>query len=294
MNGLLKYDLRRAQWVSAGFAGKAILSVTGLPAGAVWVTVQPPGSDTTSAVAYVSEDGGTSWQGRDGGLSASVGYHGMAISFAYQAAAPAHLYMGLSGSIVRSLDGGGTWTYAYGGSGDYGLGISAILASSADSARMWAGGEDGAQSAFVLRSDDGGGSWQRLNPTQSSFDGNSVRALASDPQSASRVFLGMASAVWVTDDAGASWRVAVPTARPGWVTGLAYNGSNLIATADEFATTSGSPVSVCGVYTSSNGGTTWDTLPVPASAAGARALYAGAGGVLLIGTESGLWMVAPE
>jgi hypothetical protein len=288
MDGFLKYDAARAQWTPSGLAGKAIYSITAVPSGDIWVTVIPHGADTTSAVAYVSADAGATWQARDGGLSAQASYHGLAISFAYDVGDPNRLYMGLSGSVVRSLDGGVTWSYAYGGPMELGLGVWAVVPSATGSSRVWAGGQDGASSAFALRSDDGGGSWTRLNPTPL-FDGDAVMAMVGDPRNDGRVFLGMGAAVRVTEDAGASWRVALTTARLGWVTGLAYQGPSLVAVSDELLSPTGSPQSICGVYTSPDGGVSWDTLSVPTTAAGARGLHATAGGALLVATASGVW-----
>jgi photosystem II stability/assembly factor-like uncharacterized protein len=289
-DGLFAYDPDRSQWARVGFSGKYVTSVTALPGGQrVWVTLAPHGTDTLTAVAYLSDDAGRTWQPSDGGLSAQAAYHGLALSFAFDVSDHDRLYVGLSGQVARSEDAGATWQYVYGGPADRGLGVNALLASASGSPRAWAGGQDAAGRPFVLATSDRGGSWQLVRPSPGLED--AVLSVAVDPQNEARWFAGMAGAIWVTDDAGSSWGPVLVTRRAGWVTGLSFTDVGVFAIADEQAAAAGAPTSALGFYVSTNRGASWDTLPVPTSAAGGRALAVGGAGDLLIGTQSGVWKV---
>ena len=104
-------------------------------------------------------------------------------------------------------------------------------------------------------------------------------------------FVGMGDGVRVTEDGGATWRSVLRLRAPGLVTGLSLSGSRLVAVSDEQAPNATPSGTVLGVYLTRDGGMTWDTLAVPASASGGIALAIGAGSAAFIGTRSGLWSV---
>jgi len=287
-DGLLRFDSDEWRWTRVAFSGKYVTSITAVPPiGRLWVTLAPHGTDTITAVAYASDDGGRTWQPRDGGLSAGAEYHGLAISFAFDAGDPRRLFMGLSGQVVRSVDGGATWAYVYGGPVDRGVGVNAIALGPAGSPRGWAGGQDAIGRAFVLRTGDRGANWQRLSPSPALED--AVLAVLGDPRDDGRCFAGTFGAIRVTGDGGASWPPLLVTSRPGWVTGIAFVDSLLLAIADEAVEGSPTAASGLGLYVSTTRGVTWDTLPVPAAAVGGRALAVAPDGALLIATRAGVW-----
>lgn len=289
-NGLFRLQPGHSPWTRVAFAGKYVTSITAIPgSGRLWVTVAPIGADTTGAVAYASDDGGRTWQPRDGGVSAGNGYHGLALSFAYDQVDPTRLFMGLSDQVLRSLDAGATWTYVYGGPADRGVGVNAISLVPGGSPRGWAGGQDGSGIAFVLRSGDRGATWELLRPSLTPDD--AVLAVLGDPYDDARCVIGTYGAVRLTTDAGTSWSPLLLTRLPGWVTGLRYAASLLFAVADEAPEPSSTATSALGLYRSSDRGLTWDTLSVPSGIEGGRALAAGPDGTLLIGTRAGVWRI---
>lgn len=116
--GVSGYNSCTRVWDRLGLAGRDITSITELPAPsrriiATAAPYQPPdGStpDTISAVAYASGDGGRTWYARDGGLSAQLGYRGYGLSLAHDGADPSRFFVSVLGSVVRSTDGGATWS----------------------------------------------------------------------------------------------------------------------------------------------------------------------------------------
>lgn len=294
-DGVFRYDPSEGSWVSLGLAGRFITSITALPpptnrllvTATPTVTPWPP--DTISAVVYASDDGGRTWYPHDGGLSAQRGYYGYAFSLAFDSSDPNRLYLGLPAAVMRSVDGGATWTTAVGNPQAPGGLVWCLAVSPRDSGRVWAGGESTGQGPLVLRSDDRGNSWNQLTP--SPYQEDVVFAIAPDPLARDRLYAGMASGLRVTEDAGVAWRLVLSPRLPGPVTGLAMAGGNLIAVADELVPDSVPLTTVLGLYTTSDRGVTWDTLPVPPNATGAISVAVSAGRIAFIGTKSGLWSV---
>lgn len=292
--GVLRYDSCENRWVRIGLEGRFITSIKSLPppSNRLLVTVIPLAPDTVSAVVYASDDGGTTWYARDGGLSAQRGGYGYAFSLAVDALDVDRLYMGLPAAVVRSVDGGATWSSTYGDPLALGMEVSSLATSPRGSGRVWAGGEDLTLRAFVLRSDDRGDTWTKYRP--SPFLEDVVFSMAVDSLADDRLFAGMGGGVRVTEDGGATWRSALSLRAPGLVTGLSLSGSRLVAVSDEQAPSSTPSGTVLGVYLTRDLGTSWNTLAVPASASGGIALAMSAGGAAFIGTRSGLWSVRLE
>jgi photosystem II stability/assembly factor-like uncharacterized protein len=291
--GVLKYDASRARWVTLGPSPKYVTSITVLPTttNRLLVTLTPRGSDTVSAVVYASDNGGRTWYPRDGGLSAQRGYHGYAFSLAYDPANPSRLFVGLLDAIVRSTDGGATWSAVQGDPQASGLAVSALAVSPHGSGRVWAGGEDNPQLAFVRRSDDGGSTWRSFRPSPI-FD-DIVLGIATDPVADDRLSVAMGAGVRVSEDGGATWRLVLSLRNPGFATAIALaDPSTLVAVSHEEVPIQDDLLFVLGLYVSTDRGVTWDTVPVPASALGGRALAIGSDRVAYVGTRSGVWSVA--
>lgn len=290
-NGVLRYDPSGARWVRLGLAGRFVTSITTLPppTNRLLVTVIPLPPDTVSAVVYASDDNGTTWYARDGGLSAQRGYYGYAFSLAFDATDADRLFLGLPAAIVRSLDGGATWSSVYGDPLAPGMAVSSLAVSPQGSGRVWAGGQDSRPLPIVLTSRDRGNTWRLFTP--SPYFDDAVLSLAADPLADDRLYVGMGGGVRVTEDGGATWRSVLSLRAPGFVTGLSLADSRLVAVSDEQVPNAAPPATVLGVYVSLDRGASWDTLAVPASTSGGIALAIGADRTAFIGTRAGLWSV---
>lgn len=283
-NGLIRYDPHDNQWSPVAFAGKSVTSVQVLPPGDfMWVTIAPHGSDSTLAVAYSSNDG-SSWYARDGGLSATAGYHGLAFSFDFDSSDPERLLLGQAAQIARSPDAGTTWELTFGSPANGGVGILAIEFASSGVGRVWAGGQNAIEHPIVLRSDDRGENWTLLSlpPTP----GDAVASLLTQPGSP-RVFAGMYAAVRSSVDDGATWQTVLSTNANEWIRSLAYVGDSLLVVADRNTGTSSRLM----LYLSLDHGGSWDSVTVPAAAAGGSIIGAGFQQSILVGTRAGLWMI---
>ena len=179
--------------------------------------------------------------------------------------------------VIRTTDGGATWTRIGLADAD----LHAMAVSPADPERLY-----GFWRGQVLRSDDGGARWSPQaaitvagfgphptdrdvvyaasgNSLQQSVDGGTTWAIlapmpalgvAVDPTSPSTLYVGTRDDVRISDDAGATWRSVT---MPGGG-GAAY-----------FATRAATPGLVYaasyqkGIYRSEDGGATWDVVLAP-------------------------------
>lgn len=295
MDGVFRYDRAERGWVGLGLSGRFITSITALPPpiNRLLVTAIPSAipwpPDTISAVVYGSDDGGRTWYPHDGGLSAQSGYYGYAYSLAFDGSDDRRLYLGLPAAVMRSVDGGATWTTAAGNPNAPGGEVACLAVSTRDSGRVWAAGQSVGQDPLVLRSDDRGTNWNQLTP--SAYQEDAVFAIAPDPLAKDRLYAGMASGLRETEDAGVTWRLVLSPRLPGPITGLAVVGDSLVAVADEIVLNSAPTRTVLGLYVTSDRGATWDTVPVPPDATGAIGVAVSSSRIAFIGTRSGLWSV---
>ena len=286
-DGVLRYNSCNGHWDALGLADRLITSIAPAPAPSHRLLITL--ASGVDAVLYASDDYGRTWHPHDGGLSAQTGYRQLAFSVAVDSSDASRLFLGLPAAVMRSLDGGATWTTVHGDSLAAGLAVWCLAVVPPGSSRVWAGGASVGETPLLLRSDDRGSTWVQLAPT--SYWGDMVFALAPDPQAPDRLFVGMASGLRETEDAGATWRLILPQRYPGNVTGVAVAGGSLVAASDELIVTTDSITNVLGLYLSRDRGATWDTLVAPRGVTGGVSLAIGSDGTAFVGTKSGVWAV---
>lgn len=141
---------------------------------------------------FQSGDGGRTWQPLTGQAPADI------MTLASAGGAPATLYAtSMAGGLVRSTDGGATWSRT--GNGIMGM-VSAIAVDPAARRTLYAGAASG-----LYKSIDGGTNWTRL----AAYPGANVTAVAVGP-AGSGVVLAVAGGdgqalVYRSDDGGATW-----------------------------------------------------------------------------------------
>lgn len=194
---------------------------------------------------YRSADGGASWN-----LAADVDTQVAAM--AIEPRAPGRIYAGTLAGLLRSDDRGSSWVPAQQGLNAY----RALVA--ADPRRAGAiylaADTDGAKRLF--RSSDDGATWNLVG--QGLDPGFSINALLADPASPRGLFAGTWNGLWVSSDAGRTWRrgglgqdVLALASAPG-------PEPPLYAVAiPQFA---GSPYVTFSALASRDGGATWTTL----------------------------------
>ncbi len=131
---------------------------------------------------------------------------------------------GVSGGLWKSINAGTTWQ-RIGGRDLENINVSS-LAQTVDGALYYGTGEGGftygnadGNSGFlgrgIFKSTDGGKSFQQLkstNPTNNTSPWHNVHRLVADPTNANRLYAGNDGGLFVTDDAGATWKkVTMPT-----------------------------------------------------------------------------------
>jgi photosystem II stability/assembly factor-like uncharacterized protein len=180
------------------------------------------------------------------------------------------------GGIFASQDGGASWASAHAGETDPVVaGLTVSPAYSIDHT-VFAAADDG-----VFRSTDGGQSWSNIS---AGLRGHFIRRVELSPGYVSdhTIYAGTEAGVYRSQDAGATWTPPINGAIP--IVSLVVAASGAL-----FAGPSGG-----GLLTSSDRAKTWTTLPgFPASRSALDiAVSPGypANGVLLVGTDSGLFV----
>jgi photosystem II stability/assembly factor-like uncharacterized protein len=102
-----------------------------------------------------------------------------------------------TGEVFRTHDGGANWTTV---PALHGKSIRAMAMFKGDSKVLVAGALDG-----VYRTKDGGDSWERLSPANSTEIKN-VESIAVDPKDPNTVYAGTWHLAWKTSDGGANWQ----------------------------------------------------------------------------------------
>ncbi|MBP1642239.1 MAG: hypothetical protein H6Q03_908 [Acidobacteria bacterium] len=184
-----------------------------------WSALGPPGGDMTDAAfsptvaglalaavvpagsLYRSTDGGATWSL----VPAMAGRWVFDLEFA----ASGQVYAGTQDSVWTSQDGGVVWTQL-----DLGIGADILVLDvaldPADPLVLWAGVADGfgSQTMLVLRSPDGGASWEnRTPPLAAPISCQSITVRPGAPDTVVAAFGGSfgGGEVWVTTNGGTSW-----------------------------------------------------------------------------------------
>ena len=115
-------------------------------------------------------------------------------------------YMGSSGGVLKSTDGGTSWSAVNFGLPDR-ISVSALAINSQDTSTVYVGTGGGDLGYFgisggVFKSTDGGESW---SPASSGLPGDSISSLVMDPQNLTTVYAGTRSGVFKSADGGMSW-----------------------------------------------------------------------------------------
>lgn len=112
------------------------------------------------------------------------------------------VYIGTADGIFRTTDRGKSWIARSSGLGR--VAVNALAIDPQVSGTIYAGTED----SGVLKSIDGGASWNASAPVTSTYNGFRITALAIDPQNHTTVYAGSYAGLFKSTDGGATWQSA--------------------------------------------------------------------------------------
>ena len=261
----------------------------GIGGGSIWALAVAPNNDvfaaTLDAGVFKSANGGRSWRHLTIAPSAT-----RVDALAVAPGEPQTVYAGSGGGVFKSTDGGATWQAANGRLFDGATDsrehrmlegfVYSLVVDPRDAETVYAG----TWSAGLLKTTNGGASWQRLDPgpigsmvldpsdpetiylgsgaesgvsmstdggrtwQSTGLRGTDVGALAVDPEHPEILYAGTAKGLLKTSDGGATWRAG---GLKGYVTGVKIDPERPTTL---YAATSS------GVHRSRDGGRTWRAL----------------------------------
>jgi photosystem II stability/assembly factor-like uncharacterized protein len=208
---------------------------------------------------YKSMDGAASWTRSDTG--SALGSDAV-VSLAIDPGAPRTLYAGsVAGRVIKSADGGASWTLAVRDPAQW---VRVLAVDPAGSGVVYAGTLGTAALGGVYRSGDRGTSWARR---VQGLTAAALAALAVSPQTASTLYATTGNELFATHDGGVTWNPrAVPPAGlepDSFVLQMAVDplAASTLYVASEAFTFGGHPH--FGLFRSGDGGASWTQLVAP-------------------------------
>jgi hypothetical protein len=213
VDSLWNHPSRTTQWFGGGRDNPGIHSIIVDPRDSRRVQI-----GISCAGVFETADGGTTWEPRNKGLSATflpnpdveVGHDPHFVDFCLSQ--PDVLWQQNHCGVFRSVDGGATWSDISQKEGPVGFGF-AIAADASDPNTAWVVPADSDErrlahggSLFVCRTDDGGATWKELRnglPQENCFDIVFRHALGASGDTI--VFGSTTGNAFVSEDRGESW-----------------------------------------------------------------------------------------
>lgn len=240
-----------ANWTALGPPGADVAVVAASPdtPGLVFAGVAPGGQWGGSL--YKSTDNGMTWSQVPALVGESV--------FDIQFAPGGKIYLAVQDGIQKSDDNGATWAAL-----NLNIGINnqvfALAVDPGNSSTIWAGVTDalGSQATNLIRSGDGGMTWQNKTPPLAApLTGTGIAVDPNVSNTVIAIFSGGlgGGAVWVTTDGGTTWtdRSAGLPGNP--MNAVVYDGTRLLVGGGQLF---GSQY--VGLYSSTDLGATWTEL----------------------------------
>lgn len=291
--GVFRLDAGAGSWEALGIddAGVSSMLFVSEPEPRLLVGMWPVGADTVAGL-WATEDRGRTWMPWDGGLAAEHHHKRAAYSLAVDPGDPQRLYMGQSISVLRSLDAGQSWEFVYAGPEYFGNGVSAIVVSPDRDGHVWATANSGLAQGRIYRSEDWGDSWD----IQPACPGTgAVMDMVVDEDDPKRLWVAGACAsgsVLHSSDSGQSWEPVLNVGLP--FLALLKEGKILYAVGSK-AVDGLPPLRALRLYRSTDNGSIWGPVAVPAEAAGGWVATFDLEGRVLIGTTEpgGVWRFEP-
>ncbi|MBK5260557.1 MAG: hypothetical protein JJE51_13275, partial [Thermoanaerobaculia bacterium] len=191
-DGVVKSADKGATWTTG--AGMLSLQVTSLlvdPSSAKRIF-----AGTTQGGVHRSEDGGVTWELANEGVDDRSVY-----SFAAHPSSPGTFLMGTDEGAYRSTDSGTTWTHVKGGCDPV---VQNLQFTSTK--RVWA--HSGRDFCQVIRSDDGGLTWQEVKTPRPDSSMRGYFAFYVDPKSPDHIMFNTYRSLHWSTDAGVTWTEA--------------------------------------------------------------------------------------
>lgn len=239
-------------WRALGPFGADVSAIAASPVDPQHVYAGIAPDDSVGGTLYESTDGGATW-------AEVPAFHGTSV-FAIAFAPDGHVYLGAQDGVHDSGDGGLTWNTE-----NLGIGINnavfALAIDPSDPLTLWAGITSalGGQPVNVMRSDDGGATWNDMTPPAVSgvYSGTGIAVSPSSSDTVVAVFSGDfgGGAVFVTADGGATWDDRTGSLPANPMRAVAFAGNRLLVGGGQLF---GSEY--VGLYASDDLGATWDSL----------------------------------
>lgn len=283
-------------WSHIGLEGRAIKALLVLSADTVVAAVAISGTGEDTVSLHRTIDGGRSWHPYQNGFGGATESRAVFALAALPGEPGALLATGRAFVLAKSDDLGQSWRRVWGDWQLGAVGTHFVVAEPQQPALLWAGGEGGRFQPFLLKSTDGGESWQEIW-LQVGGD-NACYSLAIDPSHPDILYTGMEGRVMKTTDGGTTWETVLQPESYPYFFGL---GVSRVTPSRVYAAGAMQglfeELRELTLYASEDAGRSWVTSSAGSVRGGVLALLVwkqhGGPERILLGTGDGLWQFTP-
>jgi photosystem II stability/assembly factor-like uncharacterized protein len=226
---------------------------SGLPESGIVLAIDPQNPSTLYRGTYhgifKSTDGGAGWSQVNSGLPPLP----WADSVVIDPQQPDTVYAAISNlsgdRVFKTTNGGASWSDASSGLPE-GTSVRSLQIDPQIPTTLYAG----TSSAGVFKSTDGGTSWAAIN---SGLTATLIYDVATDPRDSNIIYAGTSNGLVKTTDGGTNWSSANSGLAKCCGSPLAIDPQNTSTVFVAACAASGSRASSCGVFKSTDGGTSW-------------------------------------
>ncbi len=206
-NGIYSKNINEQDtlWTHLGLEDQLILSLAVINHNSIVAGCTNNFGSSAESPVYRTDDGGDNWYC----YSAGIEYDSLFQTFSLDThpGLPGVVLSTDASSVSRITDDDPVWELLWGQWNSIGYGVHFIRFHPENPDIIWGGGESGMHAAFLLRSYDGGNTWDETILWYLVGGDNACHIIAFDPHDGQIIYAGMEGRIIKTSDGGDNWSV---------------------------------------------------------------------------------------